>query len=327
MEEIRVTHQLAQKLRELRFRDGAISFDRVEVKFNIDEKGKPLGVYFKEMKESNQLIEEFMLLANRTVSEYINFSQKYVQERAGKNPEESKSKTFVYRIHEKPDPEKLESFNRFISKFGYSIELGSGIKMSKSLNKLLDQVEGKKEQNLIETLAVRSMAKARYSTRNVGHYGLAFKYYTHFTSPIRRYPDMMVHRLLATYMAGGESKNKTRYEARCKHSSDMEKRAMDAERASIKYKQAEFMQDKIGMEFDAIISGLTDWGIYAEVIENKCEGMISVQSLENDFYEFDEDNYRLVGRQTKKVFQLGDEIKIRVRNVNLARRLLDYNLV
>ncbi len=325
-EAILTCHSLAQKLRKNRFTSGAISFDRVEVKFNLDEKGKPLGVYFKEMKESNQLVEEFMLLANRTVSEFINYNEKYIQERANNQSPSDKTKTFVYRIHDKPDPEKLESFNRFISKFGYSIDLGSGVKLSKSINKLLDQVQGKKEQNLIETLAVRSMAKARYSTVNIGHYGLAFQHYTHFTSPIRRYPDLMVHRLLAAYLSGLDSKNKTRYEERCKHSSEMEKRAMEAERASIKYKQAEFMQDKIGMEFTAIISGLTDWGIYAEIIENKCEGMISVQSLENDFYEFDEDNYQLTGRHTKKVFQLGDEIQIEVKQVNLARRLLDFNL-
>ena len=325
-EAILTCHSLAQKLRKNRFTSGAISFDRVEVKFNLDEKGKPLGVYFKEMKESNQLVEEFMLLANRTVSEFINYNEKYIQERANNQSPSDKTKTFVYRIHDKPDPEKLESFNRFISKFGYSIDLGSGVKLSKSINKLLDQVQGKKEQNLIETLAVRSMAKARYSTVNIGHYGLAFQHYTHFTSPIRRYPDLMVHRLLAADLSGLDSKNKTRYEERCKHSSEMEKRAMEAERASIKYKQAEFMQDKIGMEFTAIISGLTDWGIYAEIIENKCEGMISVQSLENDFYEFDEDNYQLTGRHTKKVFQLGDEIQIEVKQVNLARRLLDFNL-
>ncbi|MCK4922607.1 MAG: ribonuclease R [Bacteroidales bacterium] len=326
-DEILILNKLGQTLRENRYKKGAISFDSIEVKFNLDEKGKPIGVYFKEQKESNQLIEEFMLLANRTASEFVNFGGKYIQDRKSDNAGSVKPKTFVYRIHDRPDPEKLDSFNRFISKFGHSIDLGTGVNMSKSLNKLLNKVEGTPEQNLIETLAVRSMAKAKYSTTNIGHYGLAFPYYTHFTSPIRRYPDMMVHRMLAHYLDNGESKNKKKYEQKCKYSSEMEKKAMDAERASIKYKQAEFMQDKVGKEFDAIISGLTDWGIYAEIIENKCEGMISVQSLQDDFYEFDEDNYQLKGRNTRKVFQLGDEIKIEVRSVNLAKRLIDYTLV
>lgn len=327
-EEILNMHELAQKLRQKRFDHGAIAFDRIEVKFHIDEKGNPTGVYFKEQKESNQLIEEFMLLANRTVSEYINRGGRYRQEITARNADsEGSPKTFVYRIHDKPDPEKLESFNNFIRKFGYSLSLGGGTALSKSLNKLLDQVEGKKEQNVIETLAVRSMAKARYSTTNIGHYGLAFRHYTHFTSPIRRYPDMMVHRLLQHYLDKGDSKNKKRYEQRCVHCSDMEKQAMDAERASIKYKQVQFMEDKVGQEFDAIISGLTDWGIFAEIIDNKCEGMIPVQQLMDDFYEFDEDNYQIVGRNTKKIFQLGDEIKITVRNANLAKRQLDFSLV
>ena len=325
--EILLLHKFAQKLKTKRFESGAISFDRVEVKFNIDKKGKPLGVYFKEQKEANHLIEEFMLLANRTVAEFVDNHGKYIQDRKFAVGGKGKPKTFVYRIHNNPDPDKLESFNRFISKFGYSIEVGQGVKMSKSINSLLDKVGGKPEQNLIETLAVRSMAKAKYSTENIGHYGLAFPFYTHFTSPIRRYPDMMVHRILAHYLEEGESKNKKKYEEKCKHSSEMEKSAMDAERASIKYKQAEFMQDKIGMVFEAMISGLTDWGIYAEISENKCEGMISIQSLQDDFYEFDEDNYRLIGRQSKKIFQLGDCIKIEVKSVNLAKRQLDYSLV
>ena len=326
-DEITILHKFSQNLKKQRFEHGAISFDRVEVKFNIDENGKPLGVYFKEQKEANHLVEEFMLLANRTVAEFVDNHGKYIQDRKFAAGGKGKAKTFVYRIHNNPDPDKLESFNRFISKFGYSIDLGKGVKMSKSINTLLNQVEGKPEQTLIETLAVRSMAKAKYSTDNIGHYGLAFPFYTHFTSPIRRYPDMMVHRMLAQYLEDGESKNKKKYEEKCKHSSEMEKSAMDAERASIKYKQAEFMQDKVGLVFEAMISGLTDWGIYAEISENKCEGMISMQSLQDDFYEFDEDNYRIVGRQSKKIFQLGDCIKIEVKSVNLAKRQLDYSLV
>jgi ribonuclease R len=270
-----------------------------------------------------------MLLANRTVSEFINRDGKYLQETKARPGDKNlpKPKTFVYRIHDKPDPEKMESFRRFITRFGYSIDMTSEKKMSGTLNRLLEQVEGKKEQNVIENLALRAMAKARYSTTNIGHYGLAFKYYTHFTSPIRRYPDMLVHRMLAHYLKGGDAKNKKKYEQRCNHCSDMEKRALEAERASTKYKQVEFMQDKEGMEFDAIISGLTDWGIYAEIIENKIEGMISVQSLMDDFYEFDEENYSLVGRHTGNFFSLGDEIRIEVKNVNMAKRQLDFSIV
>ena len=325
--EILTLNRLAQKMRQERFEKGAIAFERVEVKFNLDEKGNPLSVYFKEMKEANQLIEEFMLLANRRVSEFINRGCKFIQD-AGSDAKlkKDKAKTFVYRVHDNPDAEKLESFSRFIHKFGYTLDMSSNRNMSVSLNKLLDQVEGKKEQNVIETLALRSMAKARYSTNNIGHYGLAFKYYTHFTSPIRRYPDMMVHRMLAHYLDGGDSKNKKRYELRCVHASDMEKRAMEAERASTKYKQVEFMKDKVGQTFDAIISGLTGFGIFAEIIENKCEGMIPIQSLMDDFYLFDEDNYMLVGKRTRKKFQLGDEITVQVKNVNLPRRQLDFSI-
>lgn len=326
-DEILKLHELAQKLRKERFSQGSIAFDRVEVKFNLDEKGKPLGVYFKEQKESNQLVEEFMLLANKRVSEFVNRGCRFIQDSKGKSTQSgAKSKTFVYRIHDNPDPEKLESFSQFIQKFGYSVDLTPGKKMSVSINKLLDQIEGKKEQNVIENLALRAMAKARYSTNNIGHYGLAFRYYTHFTSPIRRYPDMMVHRLLAHYLEGGDSKSKSNYEMRCVHSSDMEKKAMDAERASVKYKQVEFMLDKVGQSFDAIISGIKDWGIYAEIIENKCEGMVPVQSLDDDFYEFDEDNYVLRGRKTGKQLQLGDEIKVRVKSVSLAKRQMDFEL-
>lgn len=328
-EEILILHNMAQILRSDRFEKGSIAFDSLEVKFNLDEKGKPLNVYFKEQKESNHLIEEFMLLANKTVTEFINRGGKYKQETPAKPGDKNlgKPKTFVYRIHDKPDTEKFESFSRFITRFGYSVDLSSEKTMSLSLNRLLKQVEGKKEQDVIQNLALRAMAKARYSTENIGHYGLAFKYYSHFTSPIRRYPDMMVHRLLAHYLKNGDSKNKKKYEQRCNHCSEMEKKAMDAERASTKYKQVEFMKDKLGMEFPAIISGLTDWGIYAEIIENRVEGMISVQSLTDDFYEFDDENYSLVGRHSGKSFQLGDEILIEVKNVNLPRRQLDFAFV
>ena len=299
-----------------RFKDGAIAFDRYEVKFDIDENGKPLGTYIKESKEANKLIEEFMLLANRTVAEFI-----------GKSKNKTK-KTFVYRIHEQPDPGKLRDFSAFISRFGYKMRTeGTKTDISKGINKLLDSVQGKPEENLVETLAIRSMQKAHYTTDNIGHYGLAMDYYTHFTSPIRRYPDMMVHRLLERYLAGGRSVIKNKYEEYCKHCSEMEMVASNAERSSIKYKQVEFMKDKLGQVFDGVVSGVTEWGLYVELNDNKCEGLVPIRDLDDDYYEFDDKNYCLLGRRTKRIYRLGDAITVKVAQANLERKQLDFALV
>ena len=315
-EEVLQLNRLAQILREKRLAAGAINFDRCEVKFEIDEQGKPLSVYFKVSKEANKLIEEFMLLANRTVAEHI-----------GKVPKNKKAKVFPYRIHDLPDPDKLDNLSQFIARFGYKIRTGgSKTDVSKSINRLLSDIEGKKEQNLIETVSLRAMQKARYSIYNIGHYGLAFDYYTHFTSPIRRYPDLMVHRLLTRYMEGGRSAQADKYENLCEHSSAMEQTAASAERASIKYKQVEFMGAHIGSVFDAVISGVTEWGLYAEINENKCEGMIPMRDLGNDYYEFDEKNYCLIGRRHHRKFSLGDPVKIKVARANLEKKQLDFTL-
>ncbi|MDR2853821.1 MAG: ribonuclease R, partial [Prevotellaceae bacterium] len=315
--EVLTLNKLAKLLRQKRFDAGAIAFDREEVRFEIDENGKPLSVYFKKAKESNNLVEEFMLLANEYVATHI-----------GKAQRGRKAKTFIYRIHDTPKVDKLKNFSEFIHRFGYNIKTtGKKSVISSSINQLLNNVQGKPEQNLVEVLAVRSMAKALYSTQNIGHYGLAFDYYTHFTSPIRRYPDMMVHRLLALYDTGGASVDATEYEDYCKHSSEMEQLAANAERASIKYKQVEFMSENVGKTFAGVISGVVEWGLYVEITDNKCEGMIPIREIGDDYYFLDEKNYCLEGRRHHRRFQLGDEVQIRVTRADLDKKQLDFTLV
>jgi len=315
--ELITLNRLAKTLRNKRFEHGAINFERNEVRFEIDDKGKPVSVYFKIAKDANKLVEEFMLLANRTVAESI-----------AKVPKNKKPKTFPYRIHDLPDPNKLMNLSDFIVKFGYKLKTsGSKTEVSKGLNKLLTEVHGKKEQNLIETVSLRAMMKARYSTHNIGHYGLAFDYYTHFTSPIRRYPDVMVHRLLTRYALGGRSVSQEKYEELCTHCSDMEQLAATAERASIKYKQVEFMSERLGQVFEGTISGVTEFGLYVEINENKCEGMVPLRDLDDDYYDFDERNYCLKGRRHHHRYALGDAVKIKVAKANLEKKQLDFAIV
>ncbi|WP_316825392.1 ribonuclease R [Pedobacter miscanthi] len=315
-QEILKLNELAYILRDRKFKNGAISFESTEVKFKLDETGKPIGVYVKERKDAHKLIEDYMLLANRKVAEFVAKKVK------GKN-----KLTFVYRVHDSPNMETLNTFATFAARFGYKVNTKSDKEIAKSLNSLMADVEGKKEQNILTSLAIRSMAKAIYSTKKTSHYGLAFEYYTHFTSPIRRYPDVMAHRLLQSYLDGGKSADAEFYEVACVHSSAMEKRAADAERASIKYKQAEYLENNIGTEYKGIISGVTEWGMYVEIEENKCEGMIRLRDISDDFYVLDEKNYCIIGQRKKKKYQLGDEVMIRVKKVDLSKRQIDFTLI
>ncbi|MBO6605346.1 ribonuclease R [Psychroserpens sp.] len=305
--------QLAKIMRKKRMGSGAISFDKVEVKFNLDKESNPVGVYFKTSKDANKLIEEFMLLANKKVAEFI----------GKQNPK----KTFVYRVHDEPDDSKLAALQNVVGRFGYKLNFQDRKSISKSLNNLLKDVVGTKEQNLVDTLTIRSMSKAEYTTQNIGHYGLAFDYYSHFTSPIRRYPDVMAHRLLQHYLDGGDSANEEAYEDKCNHSSNMENLATKAERDSIKYMQIRFMEDHKDEEFLGVISGVTDWGIYVEIISNKCEGMVSVRDMNDDHYIFDEDQYAMVGQSSKTMYQLGDEVVVKVKNTDLVKKHLDFHLI
>ncbi|PQJ68741.1 ribonuclease R [Polaribacter butkevichii] len=308
--------ELAKILRKKRMKAGAISFDRVEVKFNLDEEANPVGVFFKESKDANKLIEEFMLLANRKVAEFIGFSK-------GK----ATNKTFIYRVHDEPDVEKLASLENMVRKFGYKINTDTKKATSDSLNQLLSDVHGKAESNMIETLTIRTMSKAVYTTKNIGHYGLAFDYYSHFTSPIRRYPDVMTHRLLQHYLDGGDSPKSDPYEEKCKHSSNREELASKAERSSIKYMQVKYMQDHKDEIFDGVITGVTEWGIYVEITSNKCEGMVRIKDIKSDYYIFDEKQYAIVGQSTKNLYQLGDDVKVRVKHTDLERKHLDFSLI
>lgn len=322
-EEILTLNRLAHIMRDRRYQRGSIAFDKVEVKFRLDKEGKPLGVYFKVQQEANELIEDFMLLANRSVAEYIATMGK----KEGDKKSASARKPFVYRVHDKPDPEKLMEFSRFVAQFGYKFKFQSEAQISHQMNDLMKEVKGKGEANVIETLAIRTMAKAIYTTKNIGHYGLGFKFYTHFTSPIRRYPDVMVHRLLDAYMDNCIWEGETELETKCKHSSEQEKRASDAERASVKYKQVEFLKDKVGEEFRGVISGVTEWGIFVEILENKCEGLVRLRDIPDDYYFFDEESYSIIGKDRRKRYRLGDEVNITVKRADLVKKQLDFALV
>ena len=325
--ELRLLDKMAKKLRERRFKNGAVKFDREELHFDIDDDGKPTRCYFKKSTDATQLIEEFMLLANRTVAEFIGRKEERGKRKGDSGKAQTKGKTFVYRIHDQPDPQKLENLRTALAPFGYKVKT-SGTKgaISKNLNKLMEDAQGEREQKLVETLTLRAMMKAKYSTHNIGHYGLAFDYYTHFTSPIRRYPDTMVHRLLTRYQDGARSANQDHYEELCEHCSQMEQTAQNAERDSIKYKMVEFMADKVGLEFDAHISGVQSYGLYCEIDENHCEGLVGMHDLDGDYYEFDERNYCLVGRRHHKKYQLGDAVRIKVARANIEKRQLDFLL-
>jgi ribonuclease R/exosome complex exonuclease DIS3/RRP44 len=313
LEAVTTLNTLAKTMRKKRMQEGAISFDKVEVKFHLDEDNNPQGVYVKTSQDANKLIEEFMLLANRKVSEFIGKRQP--------------PKTFVYRCHDEPKDDRLEALNTVISKFGYNINIHNKKNIASALNSLLEDVQGKKEQNLVDTLTIRTMSKAYYSTENIGHYGLAFDYYSHFTSPIRRYPDVMAHRLLQRYLDNEPSASETEYEDKCKHSSEMEKLATNAERDSIKYMQVKYIQDHAETEFKGVISGVTDFGIFIEIIENKCEGMTRLKDISDDHYDFNEEHYAIIGRRTKKMYQLGDEVYVRVKKADLVKRTIDFELL
>ncbi len=331
--EIQTLNSLARILRNERFKNGAIAFEKAEVRFNLDENGKPLGVYLKESKEANKLIEEFMLLANRSVAEFAGHKHKIISEGKEKKKKEApetlrvEKKPFVYRIHDAPVSDRLENFAAFAGKWGYVVKTTNDREIAHSLNSLMKDLRGKKEQNVLEQLAVRTMSKAIYTTDNVGHYGLAFDFYTHFTSPIRRYPDILVHRLLEFYLEGKSGVDRELLEEQCKHSTQMEIKASEAERASIKYKQVEFLQDKIGETFEGLISGVTEWGLYVEIIENKCEGMIRLRDLDDDFYEFDDTNYCVIGTRTKRKYTMGDSVKVQVLRCDLLRKQIDFRMI
>ncbi len=315
-DEVLLLHSLASQLRQKRMDDGSINFHSEEVKFILDEKGKPIDTFIKVQNESHMLVEDFMLLANRKVAELI-----------GKPAGRKKPKTFVYRVHDEPNPDKLNTFVQFLSKLGYSMNISTRAKLVSSYNRLFEAVDGKGEKNLVETVAIRTMAKAEYSTKNIGHYGLAFPYYTHFTSPIRRYPDLMVHRLLERYLNGGKSVSEEVYEPICQHASDMERRAVEMERDSVKYKQAEYLSDQIGKLFEGLISGVSKWGIFVELKDSKCEGMVRYNEMPGDYYYLDEDNYRVIGQSSGKVFRLGDSVTIRVKKVDLTKKQMDFVIV